>query len=351
MTNENNTLFDEESLKADLQKSFAEAEAKVSSVIPEVVREEKKPEEPAPVDEAEEAGEGVQEGEDSVEEPKERAPQDENFPLVPNEWTAEEKEKFEDLLENPETKEAAKVLIDRYDNLKKGFYKKADELAQTKKNLSEFDEIFDPYKDALKQRGYTPARYVSRLLDVDRQLSHNPAAVIKNLMEAYKVTPDKLGISNGADDYYEDDKVAQLERKILELEARSTKQTEDAGRTERESYAQMVRDFRFAVNESGEPKYPLYEEVKEEMAILLQSGKASTLEEAYKLSPTVKEKSFERQQEMKKQKELDEARLRARQAKKSSKAAKPSAGSAAAANDSVDLKDMLAQAFREKGFV
>jgi len=347
--------FSIDDLKGDLEKTLAEAEEKHSSVNveePEAV-EDKAEEDVAVVDnnEAQDEGEETGNKEGEVEGDKKSDSDNEDFPLVPNEWTSEEKEKFEDLLENPETKEAAKVLINRYDNLKKGFYKKADELAHTKKNLSEFDEIFDPYKDVLKQRGHTPASYVNRLLDVDRQLSVNPESVIKNLMEAYKVTPDKLGFSNDADDYYDNDEITQLKKEIQELKAQGARKAEDEGRSQQETYANMIRDFKFTVNEQGEPKYPLYEEVKEEMAILLQKGKASTLEEAYNLSPTVKEKTFEQQQEMKKQLELEEARKSARRAKKASKGVKPSAGSSSAANDSVDLKDMLSREFREKGFM
>jgi len=206
-------------------------------------------------------------------------------------------------------------------------------------------------RSSLEQRNVTPARYIANLVRSHQAIMNDPATAIKSMMEAYKVTPDKLGFSNDADDYYDNDEITQLKKENQELKAQVARKVENDGRSEEEAYANMIREFKFTVNEQGEPKYPLYEEVKEEMAILLQRGKASTLEEAYNLSPTVKEKTLEQRKEMEKQLELEEARKSARRAKKASRGVKPSAGSSSAANDSVDLGDMLSKAFREKGFM
>lgn len=306
----------------------------------------------------EEKQEEVSEIEQEKSETKEEIPEtddkeekDDAFPLIPKEWTAEEKEEFEAVLANPELKKSAELMITRYDNLKKGFYKKADELASTKKEVSEWNDIFDPYKDALKQRGYTPTAYVGRLIGVDRRLSAEPDKVIKELMEAYKVTPEKLGFSNGADDYYENDEISQLKKKIESLENTYKTTAVSAERTEEESNARAIRDFKFAIDESGEPKYPLFDEVKEEMAILLNSGKAKSLEDAYSKSPTVKEKLAEAEKERRSKEDLEAARKKAVIAKKAGKGVKNTSDASYSGTTTKDLSELLKEGFREAGYL
>lgn len=306
----------------------------------------------------EETQEEVVEEKEATEAPEEKSTEvkelekdDEQFPLIPKEWTAEEKEEFEAVLANPELKKSAELMITRYDNLKKGFYKKADELANTKKEVSEWNEIFDPYKDALKQRGYTPTAYVGRLISVDRRLSAEPEKVIKELMEAYKVTPEKLGISNGADDYYENDEISQLKQKIESLEKTYKNTSEVTERQTEEANLRAIRDFKFAIDETGEPKHPLFEEVKEEMAILLNTGKATSLEDAYLKSPTVKEKLAEAEKERRSKDELEAARKKAAMAKKASKGVKNTSDASYSGASTKDLSELLKEGFREAGYL
>lgn len=334
-------VIDMSGFATELQEALSAAEKKET----ELMKPQEKVEEKEEI-QVETETEEVEE----VSEDKEEVKDDEEFPLIPKEWTAEEKAEFEDIIANPELKKSAELMINRYDNLKKGFYKKADELAQTKKNLSEFNEIFDPYKDTLKQRGHTPATYINSLLNVDRQLSQDPASVIKKLMEAYKVTPENLGMSNEADDYYEDEKYSKLERKIKELEGRGSKDKEDAERIQRESDARAIRDFKYAIDDNGESKYPLFDEVQSEMGILLNNGKATTLEEAYFKSPTVREKLLEEKQKEDKSKELEVARKKATQAKKASKGVRNNSSADYVGKDTRDLSAMLAESFRNAGF-
>jgi len=333
----------------ELQNALDAAQEK--EVVPQEAVEEKE------VEDEEQEVSGEDQADDETEDQTEEQPQEEDeeegesFTLIPSEWTEEEKREFEQILENPDLEKSAKIMIDRYGSLKKGFYKKADELAKTKRDLSEWSEIFDPYQEALKQRGYTPASYVNSLLNVDRQLAQDPAAVIKQLMESYKVTPEKLGFSNDADDYYEDDKISRLEKEIESLKNQGKQEKELTSRQQADENARMVREFKFAIDESGEPKYPMFEEVKEEMAILLDKGKATTLEDAYFKSPTVKEKLVEEREEKKKKEELVAARKKAASAKKAGRGVKTSSSASYSGPDNRDLETMLTEGFKERGLI
>lgn len=332
---------------SELATALQEAETKEAELMTPKAEEKK-----------EEISETEQENSETKEEVSEtdvdgvdKEEKDEAFPLIPKEWTAEEKEEFEAVLANPELKKSAGLMITRYDNLKKGFYKKADELATTKKEVSEWNEIFDPYKGRLQEKGYTPVSYVNRLINVDRRLSAEPDKVIKELMEAYKVTPEKLGLGNGADDYYENDEISQLKQEVQSLKNKYEDNTKRAERQSEEANIRAIRDFKFAIDEAGETKYPLFEEVKEEMSILLNSGKATSLEDAYFKSPTVKEKVAAMEKERHGKDELEAARRKAAQAKKASKGVKTNSDASYTKNTTQDLSSLLREGFREAGLL
>ena len=147
---------------------------------------------------------------------------DEEFPKIPTDWSKEERERFETALDDPALKEQAAVFIERYNHLKKGFYKKAEETAELKKSVSAWNDIFDANaKAALEKRGIDEVQYTRNLMNVDRLLSQDPAGTLKRLMEGYKVTPEQLGFSatkESTEDYYNtDDEINQLRNEIKEL--------------------------------------------------------------------------------------------------------------------------------------
>lgn len=329
----------EESIQRDLQEALSKSEEKTEELTkePEVVEEAPETVEPEADEEAKEVE--VEEKEDDA------------FSLIPKEWSAEEKDKFEDLLESddPLLKDAAKVLTERYSGLRKGFHKKAEELASVRKEYAPIKELFDPHMQALQQLGQTPDSYVKNLMVWDSKLAQAPEAAIKELMETYKVTPEKLGFSNDADDYYEDDKIARLEKEIESLKNAGKQQLQSKEQASERQVLQAVNDFKHAIDENGEAKYPLFEDVRHEMEILIRNGKATTLEEAYKISPTVKEKTFQSRQEQEKQKQLEAERRKAREAKRSSKTVKSSTGSKLQSVDTRSLEEMLAEGLKEAG--
>lgn len=282
-------------------------EAPSDPVVTEAVEEEKE-------EVVEEVAEEVKE-----EEPQE---QEEEFQLIPKEWTASEKKKFEDALENPETKEAAKAFIERYENLRKDYHKKAGERAEYAKKVSIWDDVFDPRaKEALRQRGIDEPTYVRRLLNVEQSLITNPADTIKKLMEAYKVDPSLItGNTNDDDSIVDYDKtIAEMQKEIADLKNNKT-QSETKSAADEDTYiAKQIKDFEFAIDDSGEPKYPLFKEVKDEMGILLQKGKAKTLEEAYNMTPTVFTKAFEEKQKTLSRQDMEAEKKVVAQAKKAAR--------------------------------
>jgi len=288
---------------------------------PEVVIEEK---EEIVVNEEEVVEQETQDNNDALEvsekEQSEEVNQiEEEFKLIPKEWKKEEKEKFEAVLNNPE--EAAEVLISRYENLRKDYHRKAGERAEFAKQVSSWDEIFDDRaKEALKARGIEAPEYVKRLLSVEQSLITNPAPTIKKLMEAYRVDPKQFVNDESNDEVVDYDKtITELKKDVAQIKQGNVqKETNIAARQDAE-IAKQIRDFKFAIDESGEPKHPLFEEAYDEMSSLIVKGKAKTLEEAYEMSPTVQLTKMQAEAERQKKVDLEEEKRKVAKAKKAAK--------------------------------
>lgn len=302
----------------NLQNALNEALGK-----PEVVIEEK---EEIVENENEIVEQETQSNNDALEESEKEQSEEvnqieEEFKLIPKEWKKEEKEKFEAVLNNPETKEAAEVLISRYENLRKDYHRKAGERAEFAKQVSSWDEIFDDRaKEALKARGIEAPEYVKRLLSVEQSLITNPAPTIKKLMEAYRVDPKQLVSDESNDEVVDYDKtITELKKEVAQLKQGNVQNKTDIAARQDAEIAKQIRDFKFAIDESGEPKHPLFEEAYDEMSSLIVKGKAKTLEEAYEMSPTVKLAKMQEEAERKKEVDLQEEKRKVAKAKKAAK--------------------------------
>lgn len=228
------------------------------------------------VDEAEETSE------ETSEETTEDAPEDQvekEFPLVPNEMSTEEKEAFQALLDSddPDKRVAAEILIERYNNLKKGFYAKTEKFANETKELKDIQQVFKPFEQAMQQNGISKAAYMANMVHWEQALNHDPVTTVKQIMQKYGVTPDKIGASsNNVDfddnfDYDNNKEVLGLKEQIQQLKIQVANQPVQA----------QLESFANATDLSGNLKHPHYKEVAPFMGTLIQTGKAQTLEEAY----------------------------------------------------------------------
>ena len=139
-------------------------------------------------------------------------------------------------------------------------------------------------------------------------------------MEAYRVDPKQFVSDESNDEVVDYDKtITELKKEVAQLKQGNVqKETELAARQDAE-IAKQIRDFEFAIDESGELKYPLFREAYDEISSAIVKGKAKTLEEAYRLSPTVQLAEKEAEAERQKEVDLQEERRKVAKAKKAAK--------------------------------
>jgi len=298
---------------SDFANNLKEALSTAAGNKPEeVVEEVEEVEEEAVADEVTE--------EEVVEDQPQEEEKEEEFKLIPKEWTKKEQESFQDALDNPDLKEAAEAFISRYESLRKDYHKKAGERADFAKRVSSIDDIFDSNaKEALRQKGMSEADYLKSLINVEKSLIANPADTIKKLAEIYKVDL-KQTVSNTDDGVIDYDKtLAEMKQELADIKNEKANTKAQTAAKEEAYIAKQVKDFEFAIDDTGESKYPLFKEVKTEMGNLINEGKAKTLEEAYEMSPTVKLKRLEELKELESREDLEAEKRRVVKAKKAAK--------------------------------
>lgn len=156
--------------------------------------------------------------------------------------------------------------------------------------------VVQQYADHFTQRGIAPEQGVASLLQTYRQLEQNPAETLRYLAGQYGVPwggqpsqPQPSQASHEGQPYGQPDieshpTVAALREKLAQLEqGYGTIQQQQQAQL-REAQARKVHEAsltieRFA-NDPANPR-PHFEAVKEDMALLIRSGRAADLAEAY----------------------------------------------------------------------
>jgi hypothetical protein len=292
---------------ADELRSHFEPKEEVKEETKELPAEDKT----EPTEEAEEVEETAEKPEvDEVEK---------EFPLVPKDWSAEEKQIFEDALnsEDEKTRLAAELFIERYNNFKKGFTKKSQEFSSKTKELTEINKIFEPFEGNLKANGITKTQYINDLIREAVGLNQNPAGKIKEWVKMYNLKPEQLGFDEYS--YLQDDEKSDTsELQQLKAEINSLRNQLHSAPVENQ-----VRQFAEAKDEQGKPLHPHFNEVRGIMGNLISKNPDLTLDQAYKKAVKTIDIDLEQEPEAI---NLDRIREKVAKAKKASKGVKTNGG-------------------------
>lgn len=225
-------------------------------------------------DETEDSTEQLQVESPESEDTDSETEQDSSEQLEPLEqWNDESKELFATL-----GNEAQKFLLDKHKEIEGGFTSKFQELAEERKRFESINEVLSPYEAVLKQQGQPLAPVLAQALNLLSSVTKDPAAAVKQAIQAYRLTPEQLGFG-GEEDLTDPTVKAQNER-IANLEYRLTQQSQGVENKEQQAGQSELDAFSKATNEDGSLKNPHFEAVRLHMAPLVDSGK--TLDEAYK---------------------------------------------------------------------
>lgn len=288
-----------------------------------------------------------EEGEDEIQKTVEK-----ELPLIPKDWSAEEKEVFERMLasDDPEIQLAAAVFSERYNNMKKGLYKNFQQNALKIKEQTHIENLFKPYEHNLKQHNITRADYITKLIDIDKRFTANPAELIKEMVSKYKLTPQQLGIKVDSFDLDDEEdltdkknngnneEIAQLKNEVRRLQ----------NQVEINPIKVQVEQFASEKTPEGKLKHPHFKQVQKLMGTLISQDSNLTLDKAYVKAVKIEELDTSSSSDLPETKpsNIDAIKQRIANAKKASKTVKSTGNRRDTSN--MTLAEELASNWSEK---
>lgn len=260
----------------------------------------------------------------------------------PDHWAAGDKKVFNSL-----NKEGRAFLLRRHKEMESSFTKKNQSLSEQIKFAENIRSKIEPYEHYLKQNNIDPAHAFELLLATEVRLRtsspEEKARLIQDLAAQYGAQ-----YNPSQEEQYIDPQQQAILNKLAQQEDQLRRIEQDKIRSE-ESYLQnTIHDFMNAKDEKGQPKYPHFEEVRSDMSILLSSGRAKDLSEAYEqaiyLNPDLRKEFIMRQYN--EQRRASDTRAKSDAAKRAGFNVK--SGSTASISDQPEplgLRETLAKAY------
>ena len=164
-----------------------------------------------------------------------------------------------------------------YANQRESEYKKGVSTYKAEADRAKsYEEAIAPYAQELQKRGIRPDQYISNLARADQILTHAPmkqkVQIFQRLAQEYGVQLNGSGQMQQFDPYTQQlmNQLNMVNQEVSSIKGRFAEEENQRLMNEIEKYR------------SDAEKYPHFDVVREEMAQLLELGKAQDLETAYK---------------------------------------------------------------------
>lgn len=231
--------------------------------------------------------------------------------LPPASWKAEAKHKWDTI-----PPEVQQEVLRRERDIQDG-------LAQTQskaERVNRFDALVAPHKEKLALNGIDEFQAVERLFAAQSYLERDPVNAILYLAQQYGVHPSQLAGQPAGQQGPQAPQYDQVLQPILQ-EVQTLKQTIAAQQQQTENARMMQLKSEIEAFKS-DPAHMYFDNVQDEMALLLQAGKATTLSDAYDMAvhmhPNIRALVQADQAKKAEAKALEAQRAKAAQAKQAS---------------------------------
>lgn len=183
---------------------------------------------------------------------------------APAAYTQERKDTFKDL-----SQDWRKFLISREKQIEKGF----SDFGNKINSYKYIDDLYNGRQDRLKQFGInSPREWAEYWSLISDSLATNPQATVEEIKNIYGLNGNATKQDNNTNEL-----TLRLNQQERQLQALN--QALNGDRIKRE-----IDAFMNAKDDAGNPKYPYFSDVSQNMGILMDKGVCKTLEEAYNQS-------------------------------------------------------------------
>lgn len=198
---------------------------------------------------------------------------------APNTWKKEYAERFNEL-----PREVAEYIAQREEEAARGFTQKGQEIAQLRQQFEGFQQTLQPVAEGWVKQGINPETGLKSLVSWFQAIQNDPQTT---LLELAKI--NGVDLKAALDDQpYVDPHIAQMqqqhEQQLNELKQQLNGFTTQQQQAKQHAALEQIKAFESATDETGNPLHPHFETVYEDMALLMQNGKANDLDSAYDMA-------------------------------------------------------------------
>lgn len=229
---------------------------------------------------------------------------------APDFWTEDDRQKFNALPDDT----TRRTVLDWQKSIEKAARDKFNAADRARKLEEEIGRVMAPFDAELQAAGVSRIDAIKRLVGAERLLRQNPQEGLNWLISQYGggqfevvrkgARPEQTATTPAAaqpngNGHITEATIAQLvDQRFQNIFAAQQRQQEQA---QIEAAQTAIQEFAAATGEDGQPKHPHFEEVKGAMGALMQSGAASSLDDAYEQAcwtlPALREGLMKQRQE------------------------------------------------------
>jgi hypothetical protein len=273
-------MEDEQETPVDDSQTLREALEEAFDAQDEVVAAEEAPAEEEVVSEADEPEE--LELEESTDAPTEDSESDAEEVGQEIDCTAfcrteEERAAFAELPRNMQ-----EVMSERYSGMESDYKSKLETNAENQRYADGLRSAFQPYEAMLRAEGATHEGAIQNLLDTSYKLRNGTpqqkAELFDQLARQYGVDHDLLSVE---DDVFVDPQIRDLQSQIADQNTTIQKMANSTQQEQNDAATRQVEEFMNQVDDGGTLLHPHFVTVQPDILALINSGQATTLEQAY----------------------------------------------------------------------
>jgi len=295
---------------------------------------------------------------------------------LPEDWSAGDKEEFLKLPKNIQD-----LFKGKLKNFQAGYTKKTQELSNKAKVAETVEELLKAYDPIIKQRNLSPEQAIKEILGYyqgfEKQLASNPEDFVKNIINSRKLDASRFiqDPKTFAKKLIKDNKIdiveliEDTEDTISEVKSQGYSDNspevmalkQEVSELKRQMVDGEVNSFANSKDESGNKKFPHFEELKKDITLIIQAGSANgnsmkeMLEDAYNKAIRLNDKFYNEALSKEREKalaEVDEKRKEAVEKAKNAGSVKlgstPSASIAKKSGKSLD--EIISENLDRAGF-
>ena len=191
---------------------------------------------------------------------------------APNSWKKAFHESFGAM-----PRETQQYILDRDSQYEKGIGEKGQELAGFRQRLEGFDNSLAPLQQSWQMQGINTQDGLNSLVGYAQALNANPQEALLSLAKAYNVDLGKVF----EEAPYIDPQLAQYEQQLGEMQQTIDSFTQQQTQNTQNAAYSQLDEFEKAIDSEGNLLRPHFNDVIDDMVMIMQTGRADNLDSAY----------------------------------------------------------------------